>query len=435
MAEFELRANSVRLRFERGSPEPSDSDIFAFMKTRMDIKCEKVLSMYKDKNDVSVIIKFKTEEDMKNTLLNLPDTMEFAYSKYQSATVKLSPANAVVRYVRLFNLPPEIEDREIAFVLGKYGKIIRMVREKYGEETGYPIWTSVRGVYLELKDKVDVPSLVNVRNIRARVFYEGLVNKCYQCGSADHLKAECPQKKSVNDRLERTVQPSYSGIVANGNRWVKHTTQNMQNMDTGLTKTVTSMSDTRSAGEIGKRPASTVGIGVSESIVENRYANIVATTTHKEIERSEILNQHVMQGCDGGQKSSSPLQNASGQLISNVDVDGGAGSMVKEQTKVSGKSSSKRGHKSRNKEQNTNEFSDSENSNTDIDQQIKSNTATGVVLSDALDRLTRSKTKQMKLSKPSEPSGIIDPKSDAVENVNEGERNNEADAKMSDDSL
>lgn len=109
MADVELRANSLRLRFERGSPEPSDVDIFGFMKTRMGLKSEKLLSMYKDKNDVSVIIKFKTEEDMRNTLRNLPDTMEFAYSKYQSATVKLSPANAIVRYVRLFNLPPEIE--------------------------------------------------------------------------------------------------------------------------------------------------------------------------------------------------------------------------------------------------------------------------------------------------------------------------------------
>lgn len=428
MADVELRANSLRLRFERGSPEPSDVDIFGFMKTRMGLKSEKLLSMYKDKNDVSVIIKFKTEEDMRNTLRNLPDTMEFAYSKYQSATVKLSPANAIVRYVRLFNLPPEIEDREIAAVLGKYGKIVRMVREKYGEETGYPIWTSVRGVYLELKDKVEIPALLNVRNMKARVFYEGLVNKCYQCGSAEHLKAECPQKRSVNERMANASQPSYSGIVANGNRWSKPTMQKGVTIVTSPTTTTKSAIDAvdvvgGSADTMDQQPVSS---GTNTHSTEQSGENL---GTLKSTEMGVVQGQRMNLRADVEQESNRTSQVARGEKAI-VDGDGDAGSVVKEQAKGSGKSSSKRGHKARNKGQNTNQLSDSDNSNTDLEQQIKSSNTIGNV-SDALDRITRSKTKQIKLSMSGEQASKEDP----VEGTNEEEMEEISNESMSDNSI
>lgn len=169
MADTELRAKSLRIRFERGVPEPADSEIFKFMKSKMGLNSEKLLSMYKDKSETSIIVKFKKEEDMRNTLSDLPGTMVFEYSKYESTEVKLPSANAIVRYIRLFNLPPEVDDREISVVMQRYGKVVRLVREKYGEETGFPIWTSVRGVYVELKEGIEVPATVFIRNLRARV--------------------------------------------------------------------------------------------------------------------------------------------------------------------------------------------------------------------------------------------------------------------------
>lgn len=224
MAESVLRANSLRLRFERGQPEPTDAEIFAFMKGKMGLKSNNLLSMYKEKPEQSVIIKFRTEDDLKETLLRLPGSMEFAYNKYQSTTVQVSAASAIVRYVRIFNLPPEVDDRDIWTVLSRYGKIQRTIREKYAESTGFPIWNSVRGVYIELKEGCELPATILVRNQRARVYYDGLVNKCFQCGSASHLKAECPNRSSVNDRLKRDQNDvrnhgTYSGALM-GN-WTK----------------------------------------------------------------------------------------------------------------------------------------------------------------------------------------------------------------------
>lgn len=168
----EARANSMRIHFGPGKKEPTDHEIFHFMKVKMSLSPATLLSMYKDPKENCVFIKFKTEEQLKAALLRLPSAMDFDYSKYESTRVTFSAASTVFRYVRIFNLPPEIDDREISSVLSKYGVIQRMVREKYGAETGFPIWTSVRGVHMEIKS--DIPASIHVRNFQARVFYEGL---------------------------------------------------------------------------------------------------------------------------------------------------------------------------------------------------------------------------------------------------------------------
>lgn len=213
----EARANSMRIHFGPGKKEPTDHEIFHFMKVKMSLSPATLLSMYKDPKENCVFIKFKTEEQLKAALLRLPSAMDFDYSKYESTRVTFSAASTVFRYVRIFNLPPEIDDREISSVLSKYGVIQRMVREKYGAETGFPIWTSVRGVHMEIKS--DIPASIHVRNFQARVFYEGLQNKCFLCGSMEHRKANCPKRVSINHRLDvtsvasentRTSEPSTS---------------------------------------------------------------------------------------------------------------------------------------------------------------------------------------------------------------------------------
>lgn len=238
MPSNEVKINSLRVRFERGNREPSEAEIFIFMKEKMQLDHTKLLCMYKENAELSVIIKFKTDNDLMEILCKLPGSMEFTYNDGQSCKVQLSAAKEVVRYVRLFNLPPEIEDQEIWAVMSKYGKIQRMIRERYASDTGFPIWTSVRGVYMELNEGHEIPAFVHVRNLRARIYYEGLLNKCFQCGSTDHLKANCPQRTNLNERLQVNQNRSYSEAAsgrwtkpAASNTIIKETAENMTNLN------------------------------------------------------------------------------------------------------------------------------------------------------------------------------------------------------------
>lgn len=372
MADTELRANSLRIRFERGVPEPTDSEIFKFMKAKMGLNSEKLLSMYKDKSETSIIIKFKRAEDMRNTLRDLPGTMVFEYNKYESTEVKLSSANAIVRYVRLFNLPPEIEDREISTVMVRFGKIVRMVREKYGEETGFPIWTSVRGVYLELKEGIEIPATIYIRNLRARVVYEGLVNKCYLCGSQDHLKADCPQKRSVNERMQEHQVSSYSGILKGGERWSKQVQaktssgDGMVSLGQGLpkrTKAVQQLPD-------NSEGATQAGEG----------------SGHREEQRNDVDDVVDQQ----------PLANGHNDMCTDELENVCPAASENDFIKVT----SKRARKQKPNCSNKDSASDSDEHPTGKihQEQIIVQSSKGGVLSESLDRVTRSRAKQMKVS-------------------------------------
>lgn len=176
----EFYGNSLRVRFARQDVDPEDYEIFDFMNGKMDLKSDDLLAMYKERSTtMSVIIKFKLKKDLFNTLRKLPSEMIFGTYPTEEM-VTLSVAGSVyIRYIQLFNLPPEITDSEIAKVLSQYGKIHLMIRECY-DSAKFPLWTSVRGVYIEgRKEGNEIPQCITIRNVIARVYDEGKINSNY----------------------------------------------------------------------------------------------------------------------------------------------------------------------------------------------------------------------------------------------------------------
>ncbi|KAL1375678.1 hypothetical protein pipiens_004603 [Culex pipiens pipiens] len=56
MAESDLKTNSLKIRFAGNCREPTEPEIFDFMRGKMKLKADHLLSMYKDKLDASVIV-------------------------------------------------------------------------------------------------------------------------------------------------------------------------------------------------------------------------------------------------------------------------------------------------------------------------------------------------------------------------------------------
>lgn len=417
MADMELRTSSLRLRFEREDPEPTDADIFSFMKDKMALKCDTLLSMYKEKNEMSVIIKFKKDEDAQRTLMRLPNIMEFRYNKYQSANVKLSMANAIMRYVRLFNLPPEVEDVEIQKVMAKYGKVVRMVREKYAEETGFPIWTSVRGMYIELKDGAEIPGTVMIRGMRARIFYEGLVSKCYQCGSTDHMKAECPQRKTVNDRLQVAGPSSYSEALSGGGRWVKKREQvhNAVSASGGgaqsgeqlhFTSLPVVVTNNHASSSTGPASAAIANVDGGEEPKINRTVTLSqrqAMESEKRVRRTEASSANRTDNT-GKTTSGEPCGSASSTRGADAVSAEETPSVPTTETNEQWKQKTKRGRKHAAKGKDRKE-SESEHSTTESDHQMDSRGQPGCGEKGVT---TRNKAKQQKRCKVGETSDIPD---------------------------
>lgn len=197
-----VRENTVKLKFGVQNRVPTNAEMFAFFR-KQNWNEDMLSAMYKE--DYSLLVKFRSKQLMLDVLARFGDHVEFEYEDGSKVMLVVSAACGVFKYVRVFGLPPEVEDKPIAEVLGKFGNIHQMVRERFPAETGFPIWNGVRGIHMEVT--AELPAQVYVHHIRARVYYDGFQNKCFSCGSTEHLKVDCPKKLSVQNRLESYAHP------------------------------------------------------------------------------------------------------------------------------------------------------------------------------------------------------------------------------------
>lgn len=116
----------------------------------------------------------------------------------------VTDGNEEIKYVRLFYLPPEVPDKEIAEFLNKYGVLKKIVHEKRSVASGFKCFSGVRGIYMDVNK--EIPPQVYICNYRCRVYYSGMQEKCFVCRATDHLKPDCPRragtepKKGLNPR-------------------------------------------------------------------------------------------------------------------------------------------------------------------------------------------------------------------------------------------
>lgn len=171
-------------------------------------------TIYKMPQDKSICIKFKSSEAFEDALGCNEECLKFAYSNGTIVDVYMSSAGRNVAYVRVFDLPPELPDNALSSVLGQYGIVKRMVREKFPSGFGLNhLHTGVRGVYVDIEK--EIPAALEVCDWKARIFYDGLKNKCFLCNLEGHRKDSCPQRKTQK-RKEKRKEVSYAEIVESG---------------------------------------------------------------------------------------------------------------------------------------------------------------------------------------------------------------------------
>lgn len=208
------RESTIKLRFGAGSRGPNNAEVFKFF-GKHEWTNEELSAMYRE--DFSIFVKFKTEQLMREALAKLGPQTKFEYDDGTSMTVPVTAAAGSFKYVRIFGLPPEVDDRFVATAMSKYGTVQQMIRERFPVETGFPIHNGVRGIHMELVS--EIPAQLTIQHVKARIYYDGLQNKCFGCGALDHLKAACPNRKDVNKRLTpapKSGNGTFANVVING---------------------------------------------------------------------------------------------------------------------------------------------------------------------------------------------------------------------------
>lgn len=184
--------NTVKFSFGDGARKPSMGEIINFAKT-LDADPMQMEAIYRVAEEKSLFIKFKVEEAMCHTLKNNSEQLTFRYDDGKAVEVHMLNADEYIQYVRVYDLPPEVPDKNLALVLGKYGKVKRVVREKFPPELGFDIYTGIRGVYMDVKK--EIPTSLHFLNRKGNVFYPGNKNVCFVCKIEGHQMNSCPKRK------------------------------------------------------------------------------------------------------------------------------------------------------------------------------------------------------------------------------------------------
>ncbi|KAL1403215.1 hypothetical protein pipiens_005765 [Culex pipiens pipiens] len=209
------KKNTVGFDFGRDGVMPTLKEAITFLVQVLKIKDTEVHSVYLDISDKTFFVKFTDEMTLKETTQRLRQTETFKYADGREVQVHVAVADGFFRYVRLFNLPPEVTDAEIAKALAKFGTVRQLVREKLPLELGFNAFSGTRGAHMEVK--TEIPPALYIGHYKCRIFYEGLRNRCFTCKQEGHtckqeghVKADCPQKASAH----RT--PASDGTPSNG---------------------------------------------------------------------------------------------------------------------------------------------------------------------------------------------------------------------------
>lgn len=204
------RKNTLKIVFGTAAKIPQHMDVLRFVGVTLKISAASVHSIYKDENEQQFYIKFIDDAAFNLFTATIEEQYTFDYIDLSTTVVRLDVASSLFRYVRIFNLPPEIEDKDIAMVLGQFGVIRQHVREKYPAVYGFSVYSGVRGVHMEISK--EIPANLFIGHYKARLYYEGLKNKCFYCKGEGHLKASCPKLGSLKAQQNGG---QYSHVLAN----------------------------------------------------------------------------------------------------------------------------------------------------------------------------------------------------------------------------
>lgn len=204
------REFTLRLNFVAGARKPTDKEMFDLFR-KQKWKCCELSAFYREEH--FIFVRFKNQGIMNRALKDIGSVFMFDYADGRKERVYANDANVKSTYVRLFGLPPEIGNVDIELALSKFGNVQQVVREKYSIDTGYPIWNGNRGVHMELTS--EMPRIVEIHGVSARIFYEGQCKSCFVCGSKDHQRRDCLERRPKNNRQPSSVNEngcSFDGI-------------------------------------------------------------------------------------------------------------------------------------------------------------------------------------------------------------------------------
>ena len=196
------RQNTLKAVFDKNKPRPSALNIHRWMDETLRIQDDHLEALQLVGKQNAVYIKLKNKVIFEQLLNKHRGNNKFMLDDNVETVVTISDAKAEYTHVRVFNLPPELENDHISYKLQSYGIIQKIENEYWSSGYKYKVPNGIRSVYMEIKKPI--PSNLSVGGHEAYIVYTGQLQTCHTCGETSHFKDRCPYQKFTH---KTTVKP------------------------------------------------------------------------------------------------------------------------------------------------------------------------------------------------------------------------------------
>jgi hypothetical protein len=122
--------------------------------------------------------------------------------------------------VRIASLHPEVPNRVLKMVLGKYGDIRDLQEKTWSSAYRHPVANGIRIAMVNLVQHT--PSHILVAGHRTLISYKGQPTTCYGCNETGHTYQLCPHPKRAREQGQTNTTTSWADVAAK--RSMKHHT-------------------------------------------------------------------------------------------------------------------------------------------------------------------------------------------------------------------
>jgi hypothetical protein len=184
-----MRRCTIKVEFAEKPVKASDFEVLRFA-LFLGITPTELFGFQQHSNDECLYYKLKPGCDEKvHKIVNKNRECVFEHANGAFCKVKVSVAKKVFEYIRVFDIPFEVDDQLVFEAFAPYGEVRNIVWEKSANFFNFDAFNGVRGVYIYLKK--DLPSCLYVQGNKCKIFYNGLKDGWFSCGSAKHTKQNC----------------------------------------------------------------------------------------------------------------------------------------------------------------------------------------------------------------------------------------------------
>lgn len=188
------RKNTIVVCLENDDPKARAVDCHNFVRDVLKLSPTEVLAIQLDvAGGRKFYVKVTKPELCDQVVANQGGKYRFKFPDGNLGSVTAMHAVGLgTRTVRVFDLPPELDNDVIGAALAPYGTVARVVEEKWAGDYYYQCSSAVRRVQIALTKHV--PSYVRIAGVKVLTSYDGQPRTCAVCDATDHARNQCPNK-------------------------------------------------------------------------------------------------------------------------------------------------------------------------------------------------------------------------------------------------